>query len=332
MPTSAWISLGSNLGDRRAILDAAVVALAEVPGVSVLTVSSYYETKPIGGPPGQGSFLNAATHLKTTLDPHQLLAVLQRIENEAGRIRTVRWGERTLDLDILIFGTRFLDTRELKLPHPRLAFRRFVLEPLAEIAPNIVDTMTMRSIIDLLANLDRKPMLLAFEGPDGALKSTLLTRLVAELPALGLVERDLVRHVEPPFDHLDDEFKRFEARASALSRDDPSLADRSIGWVITDFCFLFEESRMVAARLRSIHQLQSQPESQEATRTIYAKIRELQQFIRNTWPPTFAVLLPGTDQRRIPGQASFPLLEPEQNEPEALVDEIIATCHGFANG
>src|SRR5436305_446460 len=104
MATPAWIGLGSNLGDRRGILDGALDALAENPGVAVQSVSTYHETRPVGGPPGQGPFLNAVAHLVTTLDPHELLGVLRSIEDQAGRTRAVRWGERTLDLDLLFFG------------------------------------------------------------------------------------------------------------------------------------------------------------------------------------------------------------------------------------
>ena len=86
--------------------------------------------------------------LETTLDPLDLLHVLQAIETRFGRVRTVRWGERTLDLDLLLFDDRIIDTPELTVPHPRLAERRFVLEPLAEIAPEAVDPVTKRTIAD----------------------------------------------------------------------------------------------------------------------------------------------------------------------------------------
>ncbi len=127
MSSVALIGLGSNLGDRRAILDGAISALSEWPDVRVLRVSSIHETKPVGGPPGQGTYLNAAAALQTTLDPIEVLRRLQAVETRFGRVRTVRWGERTLDLDLLLFDDRIIRTPELTVPHPRLAERRFVL-------------------------------------------------------------------------------------------------------------------------------------------------------------------------------------------------------------
>jgi 2-amino-4-hydroxy-6-hydroxymethyldihydropteridine diphosphokinase len=151
------IGLGSNLGDRRAALEGAIAALAETPGILVRKLSTFHETEPLGGPSGQGRYLNAAAVLETSLDPFALLKVLQAIEAQFGRVRTVRWGERTLDLDLLLFGDRIIDTPELVVPHPRYAARRFVLEPLAEIAPQAVDPVRKRTILELRAELDRQP-------------------------------------------------------------------------------------------------------------------------------------------------------------------------------
>lgn len=161
MGTLACIGLGSNLGDRRASLDAAIVALAETPGVEVRAVSRYHETPPVGGPDGQGAFLNAVAALDTTLGPFDLHGRLRQIEADAGRVRTVRWGERTLDLDLLLFGDEVLDTTELTIPHLRMAVRRFVLAPASEVVPDAVDPLTRRTIRDLLANLDRRPSVVA---------------------------------------------------------------------------------------------------------------------------------------------------------------------------
>jgi 2-amino-4-hydroxy-6-hydroxymethyldihydropteridine diphosphokinase len=158
MPSLACIALGSNLGDRQGALEGAIAALSGTRGVVVRRVSSFHETEPVGGPPGQGPFLNAAALLKTILDPFSLLHVLQAIEDQFGRTRTVRWGERTLDLDLLLFDDQIVTTAELAIPHPRMATRRFVLEPLAEIAPDAVDPVSRRTIAALLAALEGTPL------------------------------------------------------------------------------------------------------------------------------------------------------------------------------
>jgi 2-amino-4-hydroxy-6-hydroxymethyldihydropteridine diphosphokinase len=155
MRSVALIGLGSNLGDRPANLNGAIAALAQVPGISVRQVSSFHETEPVGGPPGQGLFLNAVAVLETDLEPQPLLHVLQEIETRFGRQRTVRWGERTLDLDLLLFDDRIIDTPELSLPHPRMRTRKFVLEPLVEVAPGAFDPVTGRPFAGILADLIR---------------------------------------------------------------------------------------------------------------------------------------------------------------------------------
>ena len=156
MITLSYIGLGSNLGDRKALLDFAVAALTRLPGIRVQAVSSYFATDPVGGPSGQGPFLNAAAALETTLDPDALLDVLHSIEAQAGRVRSVRWCERTLDLDVLLFGDQIINTPRLQVPHPRMTLRRFVLEPLAEIAPLVIVPTTGLTSAELLADIDRQ--------------------------------------------------------------------------------------------------------------------------------------------------------------------------------
>ena len=134
----AFIALGSNLGDRNANLLATLQALQDRPGIVVKQTSSFYETEPVGGPPGQGLYLNAAARVETQLSPRQLLQALLDIEAQLGRQRQERFGPRTIDLDLLLFDDQVIDEENLTIPHPRLQERLFVLEPLAEIAPKAV--------------------------------------------------------------------------------------------------------------------------------------------------------------------------------------------------
>lgn len=129
------IGVGSNLGDRAAAIAAAARLLESEGDVRIVARSTLIETAPAGGPAGQGAFLNGAWVVETALGPHQLLARLQRIETACGRTRAVRWGPRTLDLDLLLADDgRVVASAVLDLPHPRLRERPFVLVPLREIA------------------------------------------------------------------------------------------------------------------------------------------------------------------------------------------------------
>jgi len=150
---TVYLGLGSNLGDRRGNLDAALAALRANPAVRVLAVSPFIETAPVGGPPGQGPYLNGAAAVETDLAPADLLAALKRIERALGRREGPRWGPRPVDLDILLFGALVLDTADLTIPHPRLRERRFVLEPLAAIAPDARDPVTGLTVRELVAQL-----------------------------------------------------------------------------------------------------------------------------------------------------------------------------------
>lgn len=131
-----YLGLGSNLGDRVRSLEAALQGLANLAGTELVSCSGFYETKPKGGPEGQGDYLNSAACIETELSPHELLAEIHRLERENGRVREEeeRWGPRCIDIDILFYDTLALDDPRLILPHPRLTERAFVLAPLAEIA------------------------------------------------------------------------------------------------------------------------------------------------------------------------------------------------------
>lgn len=130
--TRAFLGLGSNLGDRAALLRDAVAALPDV-----VAVSPVYETDPVGGPE-QGAFYNLVVELDTARSPRGLLELCQEREAAAERVREVRWGPRTLDIDVLWVDGATVDEPDLVVPHPRLAERRFVLAPLADLAPDLV--------------------------------------------------------------------------------------------------------------------------------------------------------------------------------------------------
>jgi len=129
----AFLGLGSNLGDRRRYLTEAVQSLTGRAAVSCV-----YETDPVGGPSGQQPYLNCVVELVTPLTPRQLLGICHRLESAAGRVRADRWGPRSLDVDVLLVGDLQVAEPDLVVPHPRMWERRFVLAPLAELAPELV--------------------------------------------------------------------------------------------------------------------------------------------------------------------------------------------------
>ncbi len=152
-----YVSLGSNVGEREQNLQRALVAL-EREQIHVVRRSSIYETEP-QDVVGQPWFLNMVAECETSCFPLQLLGVLLRIERELGRVRgggTVRRGPRTIDIDILLFGNLLMETPELTIPHPRMCERRFVLEPLMEIAPDLRDPGTRELLSDHLCKVDRQ--------------------------------------------------------------------------------------------------------------------------------------------------------------------------------
>jgi len=134
----AFLGLGSNQGDRESTLEIALELLGGTDRVRVSSRSSWHETTPVGGPPGQGDFLNGACEIMTTLHPEELLDRCQEIEAELGRVREERNGPRTVDLDLLWYEGETRDGESLTLPHPRWEERAFVLAPLSEFAPGFV--------------------------------------------------------------------------------------------------------------------------------------------------------------------------------------------------
>lgn len=146
-----YIGIGSNLGDRVLNCKQSIDGTASFSDVTA--VSSYYETEPVGNE-NQPLFINCAIEIISDITPHQLLAELSRIENRLGRVREKKWGPRTIDLDIIFFGDEIIDDADLKIPHPEAHKRRFVLEPLAEIAPTLVHPVLNATVAELLSRLE----------------------------------------------------------------------------------------------------------------------------------------------------------------------------------
>jgi 2-amino-4-hydroxy-6-hydroxymethyldihydropteridine diphosphokinase len=162
------IGCGSNLGQRREQLDRALELLRYMPGVRMAAVSRYRETPPIGGPAGQGAFLNGVCLIETDLPARTVLEMLAAVENTLHRERHERWGERTIDLDLLLYDDLIVDSAELTVPHPRMATRRFVLEPAAEIAADLRHPSAGCTIGDLLDNISTSSPLVAVVGVPGS--------------------------------------------------------------------------------------------------------------------------------------------------------------------
>lgn len=150
--TKCAIALGSNLGNPLDILENALKAIANIPGIDLTATSSWYQTLPIGPP--QPDYLNGCAVLEVKQKPEELLTILQAIELQFGRIRKEKWGARTLDLDILLYGDLVINTPKLTIPHAQLKDRAFVLVPLAEIAPNWIEPVSKKAIAQLAKDVD----------------------------------------------------------------------------------------------------------------------------------------------------------------------------------
>ena len=184
----AWalIGLGSNLGDRRENIQKAFQAIETIPNVRALRTSRLVVSSPAGGPVGQPRFYNAAMLVETSESPESLLQSLQTIEIALGRKRNERWSARTIDLDILMFENTEIESPTLTLPHPRMAFRRFVLEPVAEIAGDTVHSTSGWTIQQLLDHQKTGPVWIALAGPNASLDRR--ENLVNTLVTSGIVQ------------------------------------------------------------------------------------------------------------------------------------------------
>ncbi|KYD27350.1 2-amino-4-hydroxy-6-hydroxymethyldihydropteridine diphosphokinase [Geobacillus sp. FSL W8-0032] len=166
METIAYIALGSNLGDRLSYLRSAIEALNDHKEIAVTSSSSIYETDPVGYVQ-QGKFLNMVIEVATTLSPFALLDVTQEIEQKLGRKREVRWGPRTLDLDILLYNHENIETEQLTIPHPRMMERAFVLIPLLEVNAFVTIPTLSEPLTDIIDRLPDKKGVRLWKQKDG---------------------------------------------------------------------------------------------------------------------------------------------------------------------
>jgi 2-amino-4-hydroxy-6-hydroxymethyldihydropteridine diphosphokinase len=238
------IALGANLGDRAATLDAALAAIDADAQTRIVARSAFYETTAIGGPAGQQAFLNAAARIETSRDCDGVWNVLTEVERQLGRVRDVRWGPRTVDLDLLLYGDLEygdleIATPRLEIPHPRMAFRRFVLAPAAEVSADMRHPTTGWTVGQLLAHLDVKPNYVAIAGPIGAGKSHLAAMLTKQagwrMVREPIVDARLASYYADPLgEMLATERAILRERVELLDADAWPDADR---WTISDFWF-----------------------------------------------------------------------------------------------
>ena len=184
----AAVAIGGNLGDVPAMIEAACAELVRHAEISELRCSGLFRSAPMGTVAGE-TFWNAACVFETSLDPHALLAELQRVENLSGRTREVHWGPRTLDLDLILYGDETVESETLTVPHPHFWYRGFVLEPLAELIPDVVPPGFALTIRDLAERLRQRPFRLGFSGD---VEEPALRSVIAEFSAEHAVDIELV--------------------------------------------------------------------------------------------------------------------------------------------
>lgn len=191
-----YISLGGNSGPVAETFAQGLDRLESDGDCRVIAVSENHKTAPVGDQAGAG-FLNAAAELETSVAPLQLLDKLQAVERELGRTRTTHWGPRTLDLDLLFWESQIIDSPRLIVPHPAAWYRRFVLDPLVEIAPRYVHPVKQVNISTLRKRLLVRPLRVSFAGSTPEMKSNLIRLLSADLPAVVFSDWDATANIEP---------------------------------------------------------------------------------------------------------------------------------------
>ena len=195
----AYVALGSNQGERRSVIRRAIQLLGEESRIAITAVSPLIETRPVGGPDDQDTYLNGAIELQTDLAPRVLLIKLLEVEQALGRVRRERWGSRAIDLDLLLYDQDVIELPELCVPHPRMHYRRFVLEPMTRIAPSAMHPTLGLTIQNLFDRMTRSPGFLVLLGLDDFRQKRLFQTLSHRLPAITLEMdcRNSIRYSPP---------------------------------------------------------------------------------------------------------------------------------------
>jgi len=293
------VGLGSNLGDRRANIARAVELLGALPETKLSKVSDCYETVPVGGPPGQQAYLNAAAELQTGLSARDLLAHLHAIERQLGRVRSQRCEPRSIDLDLLLFGNERISEPGLIVPHPAVHYRAFVLRPLAQIAAELKHPDGWK-VGQRWAQLQRRPRYLALTGPLAAGKSTVAAKLAERIGAQFVREwfdHDAVgQFYRGETDRIDDIHAELLAHRRGMLGQD-RFRGREAGWVVSDFwlgqslayCAAFDPERVRehCHELMDVARQTIEPtlviwldaDARELLRRIYRRGRECEQTV-----------------------------------------------------
>lgn len=252
---SCLIGLGSNVGDRAGSLHSAVEQIRDLLGVRIRSLSSFHETAPVGGPLGQGMFLNAVATIETALSPEELLRGLLEVEKRLGRRQRLHWNERPIDLDLLLYDDRVIETEELCVPHPRMAFRRFVIEPAAEVAADWKHPTIGWTVEQLREHLRHAMPYVAICGPIGVGKTEVAERLHEQIGGRLILEtvdqEGLTRfYADTSGEACRTELEFLQRRARLLDRD---AWDASQKLVTSDFWF--DQSRAFASVWLSTEQM-----------------------------------------------------------------------------
>jgi 2-amino-4-hydroxy-6-hydroxymethyldihydropteridine diphosphokinase len=303
------IGLGSNLGNRQGLLDEALVRLQQPPSIVVARASRYRQTQPVGGPALQSDFLNAVAVLDTSLSPRALLAELQKTEAALGRQRVEHWGPRAIDLDLLLYDDLTQTESNLVIPHPRMAWRRFVLEPAAEAAPEMVHPSTGWTIARLLDHLNRTPWYVAIAGPIGVGKSCLARKVADNSGARLLAEeldparleafyRNPSRHAwQIELEFLEQRARQLDAgRPEWSSHDRPMVSDYWFGQS-PDFASVWLDGRQAMAYRSRWDELRSAVVRPRLTALLRAPIDVLMTRIQARRRPGEELLTPEQLQR-----------------------------------